>query len=57
MELKEEKKQTQEEQLEEKQLKLKTGLKAGNCLPLLQSGDFAGYGRCMASTAGRGTWW
>ena len=34
---------------QEKQLELKTGLKAGNsCNVLRQIGDYEGYGRCMA---------
>lgn len=56
MKLEKERLPLQEKQSQEAQLKLKTGLKAG-CNALLQTGDYEGYGRCMAGGGWSGSWW
>ena len=47
MKVEKEKRVRQEEQAQEEQFRLKTDVKAG-CNALLQTGDYEGYGRCMA---------
>jgi hypothetical protein len=55
MKRKKEKQALQKKRLKTKELRLKTGLKAG-CQALLQTGDYEGYGRCMAG-GWSGGWW
>ena len=56
MVLEKEKPSRQEKGSQEKELRLKTDLKAG-CSALLQAGDYEGYGRCMAGGGWSSGWW